>query len=109
MRSYGHERMGAVIVADLTVKPEPLDELVRTLQTQETGMDEVLDDLARDVAILAGRWTGVAQDAYSQSQQMWLHRMRVQVEVLNHATVALQQAVEGYRQADDEVGQLWSL
>lgn len=66
-----------------------------------------LSDLDSEIRQVAKTWSGLAQEAFSASIQRWDADMR-ELNASFAAAAAVENAAEGYRDADEQVGEIWS-
>lgn len=68
-----------------------------------------LSDLDSEIRQVAKTWSGLAQEVFLASIQRWDADMRELNASLADAATAVKNAAEGYRHADEQVGEIWSL
>ena len=95
--------------ADLMVKAQGIQEIIDSLTSGLTDITKDFDEIRHAHATLGASWKGDASDAALTSLTGLEEDGASHGETLQSTINALQEALQGYNQAEDAVSELWSL
>lgn len=91
----------------IALQPDRHAESVTNFMRATDGIQDELDALDAQVAVLRDRWSGEAQLAYDRAHREWAASMTRMREVLKDATNAAQTAGTRLAEADSNAAALW--
>lgn len=95
--------------ADLMVNAQGIQEIIDSLTSGLTDIAKDFDEIRHAHATLGASWKGGASDAALSKLTGLEGEGDSHSEVLQNTVKALQEALQGYNQAEDAVSELWSL
>lgn len=84
-------------------------DLVARMTRAIEGIGRVLETLDGEVATLAGRWTGEAQQAYAAAQRGWTNQLTALTALASQANQSLGTASTTYDEAERRAAERWAL
>lgn len=90
-----------------SVDAAELDSVVGRLEDFERDLDEMVDDLARDIARLQSQWDGLTAAAQREAHDEWETGMRAMREALAGMRAAGRKAHQNYTRAVEANVSMW--